>query len=396
MATICIAGKNNIAVNGLIYLLEKYPNYNIIACTNSNDDGVNSWQNSFKYYCKKFNVPIFSLVELYNIEDFIFISLEFDKIIKPSKFKTNRLYNIHFSKLPSYKGMFTSVLPLLNAENESGVTLHKIEEGIDTGEIIDQIIFPITYNTTARELYDLYLNYAIDLFKKNIDNLINGNLVSTTQPAYNSSYYSKKSIDFSNVVIDLNKTAFQIHNQIRAFVFREYQLPVVFDRLIYKSEITNKKTSGKPGSIVHNEKAFMIINTIDYQIKLYFDYEKQLFEAAENGDIEKINELELIGYPLDIRTKQGWNILIVAAYHNKHELVQYLCNKNWDINTVNYKGTSALMYAMTAASEEKGLESLQILYHLAEHSLVDNQGKNLFDYAKQYNNIDVLHFLGLK
>lgn len=396
MATICIAGKNNIAVSGLIHLLENYPDYNIIGCLNSNDDGINSWQNSFKYYCNKFNVPIHSLDELYNIEDLIFISLEFDKIIKPSKFKTNRLYNIHFSKLPAYKGMFTSVLPLMNAENESGVTLHRIEEGIDTGEVIDQITFQITFNTNARDLYDLYLNHATNLFKKNIDIIINGKVVSTPQSSYNSSYYSKKSIDFSNVMVDLNKTAFEIHNQIRAFVFRDYQLPIIFNKSIYKSEITDKKTCGKPGTIALQEESFILINTVDYQIKLFVDFEAELFEAAKSGNIDRINDLELIGYPINIRTKKGWDILIVAAYHNKYSLVEYLCNRGWNVNTVNYKGTSALMYAMTSASEGRGLESLKILYSLADHSMLDDLGKNVFEYAKQYNNNEVLHFLGLK
>ena len=39
--------------------------------------------------------------------------------------------------------MYTSCLPILFNEKESGVTLHKIDRGIDTGDIIDQITFPI-------------------------------------------------------------------------------------------------------------------------------------------------------------------------------------------------------------------------------------------------------------
>ena len=39
--------------------------------------------------------------------------------------------------------MFTSALPLINGEKETGVTLHKIDAGIDTGDIIDQIKFQI-------------------------------------------------------------------------------------------------------------------------------------------------------------------------------------------------------------------------------------------------------------
>ena len=73
----------------------------------------------------------------------MFISLEYHRLIDPLKFVTSKLYNPHFSLLPAYKGMYTSALPLLNDEKDAGVTLHHIDSGIDTGDIIDQIIFPI-------------------------------------------------------------------------------------------------------------------------------------------------------------------------------------------------------------------------------------------------------------
>lgn len=71
-------------------------------------------------------------------DDLIFISLEFDKIVNPDLFKDARLYNIHFSLLPSYKGMYTSAIPILNGEEMVGVTFHEIDKGIDTGNIIAQ------------------------------------------------------------------------------------------------------------------------------------------------------------------------------------------------------------------------------------------------------------------
>ena len=58
------------------------------------------------------------------------------EIIKTKNFKSNKLFNLHFSLLPSYKGMHTSAFPILNGEKYSGVTIHKIDNGIDTGDII--------------------------------------------------------------------------------------------------------------------------------------------------------------------------------------------------------------------------------------------------------------------
>ena len=56
--------------------------------------------------------------------------------------------------------MYTSCLPILNGETITGVTLHKIDSGIDTGYIIKQKVFKININDTARDLYLKYLkNY---------------------------------------------------------------------------------------------------------------------------------------------------------------------------------------------------------------------------------------------
>ncbi|MBQ8080233.1 MAG: hypothetical protein IJ236_09800 [Oscillospiraceae bacterium] len=74
---------------------------------------------------------------MYDTEDLIFLSAEFDRLIRPDKFRSQELYNIHFSLLPRYKGCYTSVHPLLHGDTTTGVTFHRIRRGIDTGEIID-------------------------------------------------------------------------------------------------------------------------------------------------------------------------------------------------------------------------------------------------------------------
>lgn len=244
---ICIAGKNNIAVKSLEYLiLSKIININdIFVCPIENDLGMDTWQLSLRKFAEVNNLKIIKLNELYDIENLVFISLEYDKIIKPSLFKTKKLFNIHFSHLPKYKGMFTSIWPILNGELRSGVTLHKIDSGIDTGDIIAQYKFDIDINDTARDLYFKYLDYGLQLFKDFIKNIVNNNYSYIKQPYLNSSYYSKNSIDFNNIKIDLIKTSFEIHNQIRAFIFPEYQLPMLNGHYLTKSELINEKIDAK-------------------------------------------------------------------------------------------------------------------------------------------------------
>ena len=162
--TICIAGKNSIAIKGLEYCLKKHSKSEIVFLPNSLDDGIDKWQKSFKRYGEKNGLEEVSISKLYEIENLIFFSLEFSDLISTKKFKSKKLFNIHFSLLPSYKGMYTSAHPLLNGEVKSGVTIHRINDGIDTGDIIDQIEFKIDINDTARDLYLKYLKYSEKLF----------------------------------------------------------------------------------------------------------------------------------------------------------------------------------------------------------------------------------------
>lgn len=258
---ICIAGKNQIAVDATKYLLEesRVDKKFIRIITNNNDIGIDTWQPSFKKYALENNIQIITLEKAYEIKNLIFISLEFDKIIKPKKMKTNSLYNMHFSLLPKYKGMYTSTMPLINGENKSGVTFHLIDDGIDTGDIIAQREFNIDIFDTARDLYFKNLKHSFELFKSVIKNILNKNIRAKRQNHIGSSYYSKKAIDFKNISINFNKTSFEIHNQIRAFIFPEYQLPKIDDKEIHKCILTSEKI--KQRKIIEKDK--YIISGID-------------------------------------------------------------------------------------------------------------------------------------
>ena len=168
---VCVAGKNNIAVAVLKRIIAQYGKEKICVICNKTETGENGFQRSFRQYARLVGVMECQLEEIYEINNLVFLSLEFDQIIKPELFKDARLYNIHFSLLPKYKGMYTSTHPILNDEKYAGVTLHFIDAGIDTGDIIDQEQFEIG-NSDCRELYMKYIEYGTAVVLRNIDNLI--------------------------------------------------------------------------------------------------------------------------------------------------------------------------------------------------------------------------------
>lgn len=179
---ICIAGKNNIAVDVLEYLLKKdISGEQIGIICNRNETGKNGWQRSLRFFAQKYGIREYRLEDVYSIEDLIFVSLEFDQIVKPELFADASLYNIHFSLLPMYKGMYTSALPILNGETEVGVTFHKIDRGIDTGDIIRQRRFELEQNDTSRDLYHKYIKNGTELVIDCMDDVINNRVVAMPQ-----------------------------------------------------------------------------------------------------------------------------------------------------------------------------------------------------------------------
>lgn len=269
--TICVAGKHDIACNVMNYLIQNYKSdYNLAACCNRTETGDDGWQRSYRAYIKRFGIAEKKLDELYDIEHLVFISAEFDKIIRPDLFQDAALYNIHFSLLPAYRGMYTAILPILCGEERSGVTLHEIDAGIDTGQIIAQREFDLTENMTSRDLYLRCMNEGTMLIIEYMQQLLNRSFQSFAQPVKGASYFSKKAIDFNNINICLDTTAYQIQNQLRAFTFKEYQLPRIMNREVAAWKITDCRSVKPMGTIEWEGKHKVRISTADYDMMIDF------------------------------------------------------------------------------------------------------------------------------
>ncbi len=268
---ICIAGKNEIAIDCMKFLKENFKEHTLVGIPNKNDKGLDGYYKSYRKFLKENEIDIVSLEDIYKEENLLFISAEFDRILNVEKFSTDRLFNIHFSKLPEYKGVYTSALPILHGKKETGVTLHKIDEGIDTGDIVSQKTIKIEESDTCDSLYRKYMKYGFILFRENISNLIKGSFKLIPQPKEGSTYFSRKSIDYANLKIDLNKTAWEIRNQIRAFYCPAFQKPVVHGYTIGSAEILDSRSREKPGKVIAKEKNYFVISTIDYDIKLFIE-----------------------------------------------------------------------------------------------------------------------------
>ena len=239
---ICIAGKNQCSIDFLKFTAKKIKKRNILVLPNKSDKGKLTWQPSLRSYAEKNNFKITNLKSLYKIENLIFISIEFEELINLKNFKSKELFNFHFSLLPKYRGCHTNFFQLYVGEKNSGVTLHKIDNGIDTGPIISNIKFKININDNALVNYKRLMKSSSLLYKKNFVKIIKNNYKEKKQNNKRSTYFSRSSVNYDKMKhFSIKNMNLKFFHRIKAFIFPPLQLPVVNSKLVKNIRLINKK-----------------------------------------------------------------------------------------------------------------------------------------------------------
>ena len=135
------------------------------------------------------------------------------------KLLNKRILNLHHGNLPKYRGMGPITNALLNGENLFGVSIHFVEEKIDSGEIIEQIIFDIE-GLNNEEVYSKCINNDEKALRNILQKInISRELISCKQDEDKAQYFSKESLCYSNPVIDFNKSSEEVLRFCRAYYF---------------------------------------------------------------------------------------------------------------------------------------------------------------------------------
>ncbi len=160
---IVIFGKGRLAINICDFLISQGHKILVIPVTPEPE-----WSPSLLTYCQQKKIPTVSFDEVKNSSDRLGLGLSiyFDKIFKQDLIdRFDLLLNVHNSPLPKYRGVNPINWALKNEEKEHGVTLHRVEAGIDTGPIYRTRKFPIdAKKLEVEDLYNLCLQEAYTLF----------------------------------------------------------------------------------------------------------------------------------------------------------------------------------------------------------------------------------------
>jgi methionyl-tRNA formyltransferase len=167
--------------------------------------------------------------------------------------------NVHTSLLPKYRGAAPIQWAILSGESETGVTIMKMDAGLDTGDILTQQTTPIREDDNSQTLHDRLANLGAELLISTIRDHVARKIKPQPQPAEGSSYARK--ITREDGRLGWSQPARALWNRIRAFT----PWPGAFTHLpaqphllkIWQAEVSS--ATGEAGTILQADKAGIVI-----------------------------------------------------------------------------------------------------------------------------------------
>ena len=208
--------------------------------------------------------------------------------------------NVHTSLLPKYRGAAPIQWAILDGEAETGVTIMKMDAGLDTGPMVRTTRTAILPDDNAQTLHDRLADLGGELLVKTIPDYAAGTIVPTPQPAEGASYARK--ISKEDGLIDWSQPARVLWNRVRGFT----PWPGAYTHLktdgavrllkIWLAEV-EPDLAGTPGEILRADKSGVIVACGQHALRI-----RQL--QREGGRRLSAQEF-LAGHPLPVGTRLG-------------------------------------------------------------------------------------------
>ena len=195
----------------------------------------------------------------------LIVLVAFGQILPPEFFNYPPFgtLNVHASLLPRYRGAAPVVHALIDGESETGVTIMKLDEGLDTGDVLSQTRLPVGENTTAGELEHELACKGAGLLLETIPGYAGGQIQPRRQDHSQATYASR--IQKEQARINWTRRGEEIHNWIRALNPR----PVAFavfrgERVrVWRSEKVSPGdqvgSAGQPGEVLEYDRARIVV-----------------------------------------------------------------------------------------------------------------------------------------
>lgn len=129
--------------------------------------------------------------------------------------------NMHPGYLPFNRGMNPNVWPIVE-QTPAGVTIHYVDAGIDTGDVIGQRLVPVQPTDTGGSLYDRTLVEIVELFKELWPAIRSGTAPRSVQDSALATHHRAVDVDaLDHLDLDATTTAREVIDRIRARTYSD-------------------------------------------------------------------------------------------------------------------------------------------------------------------------------
>ncbi len=178
--------------------------------------------------------------------------------------------NVHASLLPAYRGAAPIQWAVIRGEKVSGVTTMQMDEGLDTGDMIQKIEVPLTEEETGESLHDKLAQAGAKLCVETLKAIEEGTAVRTPQGETTTPY--AKMLDKKMGDIDWTQSAQSIERLVRGLnswpsAYTQWGKKVV---KIWKAKaMQDEEKSAEPGTVVKVTKEYFSIQTGKGVLEVY-------------------------------------------------------------------------------------------------------------------------------
>ncbi len=206
--------------------------------------------------------------------------------------------NVHASLLPKYRGAAPIQWAVIDGEKTAGVTIMKMDSGLDTGDMYAVAEIPLAADETGGSLFDRLSELGASLLADTLPKIASGELTPVPQPAESPNGYARM-ITKEDGRIDWSRPAEELERRIRGVI----PWPGAFSRLndktlkIWKAEILEGDSGMEPGQVTAAGKEGLTVQTGQGQIRitdLQLEGKKRMEAAAF-----------LRGYQIEAGTRLG-------------------------------------------------------------------------------------------
>ncbi len=146
----------------------------------------------------------------------LIVVVAFGQILRPHvlDLPQHGCLNVHASILPRWRGASPIQHAILSGDAETGVTLMKMDVGLDTGPMYVKATIPVEGDETAASLHDKLADLGAELLRTKLDDIVNGRIAAEFQNDELSTYAPL--IKKSDGEVDWTQSCEQIDRRIRA------------------------------------------------------------------------------------------------------------------------------------------------------------------------------------